>query len=540
MVSLAAVVLTAVAYFGVQVHHATRQRLLSGLAHRPAPSSGNGHNFTARGLLRGGRIMLQDNGGASESEIPGGNTSAFEMAYTDFYNRPIPSALVDKWWLYAESHNCSTEPSHYANVDHQLESFRSQQTYTRPGITNEMVESAANAQRTVLWQVKKGELSHVRGDVYFWGSGPWRNELLGPIAALLPDMLIATNLLDEPRALRPANESIERPGRVAFVGGSAAEAIRPSCPNETALYESTVGFFVSPATFDARRGLLPILSRTRVSPCFVDIVSSFYPGEWAPRSEPLTRWEDKVGKLVWRGSNTGCQWTNANDLLWKCERGRLVKLFGQNNKNATLKDVGDEMRAHGLLSDQDKWPSGKWASSRVGDLFDVAMTGYGQCSTPSICSQLESVLGTAKPMPVEGYFDYKYVLHVDGNSYSRRLVSLLRSNSLVFISTAFETWMDGWLQPWVHFVSVSPSLTDLPSKLLWALEHDDEARQIAQTAQGFAASHLRPVDFSCYLAWLLIEYESLFRPRQRPRDPGPSMSQGGILRHLKISRPSRV
>ncbi|CEM35187.1 unnamed protein product [Vitrella brassicaformis CCMP3155] len=276
-----------------------------------------------------------------------------------------------------------------------------------------------------------------------------------------------------------------------------------------------------------------MLSAARVWPCFVDIVSPYYLDEWSPK-DATARWEDKKSMLVWRGSNTGCQWTNADDLLWKCERGRLVKLFGQNNKNALFSDVSKELRSHGLVSDHDKWPEGKWASSRVGDLFDVGLTGYCQCNTPSICSQLEHILGRAKPLPVERYFDYKYVLHVDGNSWSRRLVSLLRSNSLVFISTAFETWMDGWLQPWVHFVPVSPSLGDLPAKLVWALEHDDEARQIAQTAQSFAASHLRPVDYHCYLAWLLIEYESLFRPRQRLRDPGSSTSEGGILRHLII------
>ncbi|CEM27774.1 unnamed protein product [Vitrella brassicaformis CCMP3155] len=441
------------------------------------------------GLLRAGRLRQAHKGHEFiRMEMLEGHTAVtpaeeFESAYVSFYSRPIPSALVDKWRPYAEAQNCSTEPSHYANADHQLETFRNLQTFAKPGIFKSMIENAAKAPRTVLWQVKEGKLAHVRGDIPFWGSGTWRKELLGPIAEVLPDMLLTTNLLDEPRVLRPANESIGQPDRMRFRGRSAAETIRPSCLNQTAAYQSIVGFFVSPVTFDARRGFLPIFSRTRVPHCFVDIVSAFYPSEWTPGDAPLPRWEDKTEKLVWRGSNTGCQWTNADELLWKCERGRLVKLFGQNNKAATLKDVGDAMRSHGLLSDQDQWPSGEWASSRVGDIFDVGMTGYGQCNTPSICSQLEGILGRAKPIPFMRHFDYKYVLHVDGNSYSRRLVGLLRSNSLVFLSTAFETWMDGWLQPWVHFIPVSPSLADLPAKLIWALEHDGDARRIAENAQ---------------------------------------------------------
>ncbi|CEL92630.1 unnamed protein product [Vitrella brassicaformis CCMP3155] len=431
-----------------------------------------------------------------------GSSSDFETVYEAFYNRAIPPALVDKWRPYAEAQNCSTEPSHYASVDDGQERLKDHEGCTLAGEGREAVPCER--------------------EPWYWTVDVWRKELLAPIAQVLPDMMLVTNLLDEPRVLRPANGSTEGPDRISFQGRSAADTTRPSCPNQTEEYESTVGFFVSPASFDVRRGLLPMLSRTRVSPCFVDIVSPFYTKEWRPKADaPLPRWEDKTAKLVWRGSNTGCLWTNADDLLWKCERGRLVRLSGQRNNETLLSEVGNELRSHGFLSENDdEWPSGKWASSRVGDLFDVGMTGFGQCKGGSKggrkkpCRQLEDLFGKADKLPIERFFDYKYVLHVDGNSYSKRLVSLLRSNSLVFLQTAFETWMDGWLQPWVHFVPVSPSLADLPAKLVWALEHDDEARQIAENAQRFAADYLRPVDFSSYLAWLLIEYESLFRPRQ--------------------------
>ncbi|KAJ7887191.1 hypothetical protein B0H13DRAFT_2342472 [Mycena leptocephala] len=64
--------------------------------------------------------------------------------------------------------------------------------------------------------------------------------------------------------------------------------------------------------------------------------------------------------------------------------------------------------------------------------------------------------------PLEEVYKYKYALDLDGNSFSQRYFSLLRSGSLVF--------------KYVHYIPVLPDLSDLERKIMWAIENDDEAR----------------------------------------------------------------
>ncbi|KOB72257.1 KDEL motif-containing protein 1, partial [Operophtera brumata] len=55
---------------------------------------------------------------------------------------------------------------------------------------------------------------------------------------------------------------------------------------------------------------------------------------------------------------------------------------------------------------------------------------------------------------------------------------------------------------WKHFVPVKRDLSDLVEKVQWALEHDDEAREIAKNAQNFANEQLLPDHIICYHALL--------------------------------------
>ena len=51
--------------------------------------------------------------------------------------------------------------------------------------------------------------------------------------------------------------------------------------------------------------------------------------------------------------------------------------------------------------------------------------------------------------------------------------------------------------------------SDLEAKVQWAIEHDEEARKIAQNAQTFANTHLKNSQMYCYASLLALEMARL-------------------------------
>lgn len=58
------------------------------------------------------------------------------------------------------------------------------------------------------------------------------------------------------------------------------------------------------------------------------------------------------------------------------------------------------------------------------------------------------------------------------------------------------------LKPMVHYVPLERNLSNLVEQLEWSINHDDEAKEIAENARQFALSHLMPKDILCYYAVL--------------------------------------
>ncbi|KAJ6625152.1 glycosyl transferase family 90-domain-containing protein [Mycena sp. CBHHK59/15] len=108
--------------------------------------------------------------------------------------------------------------------------------------------------------------------------------------------------------------------------------------------------------------------------------------------------------------------------------------------------------------------------------------------------------------PREEVYKYKYLLDVDGNTFSGRYLGLLRSGSLVFKSTAFEEYFNDWFLPYEHYIPVKPDLSDLLEKVEWAIAHEDEARLIQEAGTQFAQRVLTDAQNDCYFAAVLLEW----------------------------------
>ena len=89
-----------------------------------------------------------------------------------------------------------------------------------------------------------------------------------------------------------------------------------------------------------------------------------------------------------------------------------------------------------------------------------------------------------------------------GESMSGRLADLVaHSGAVVLLQSSSHVYhFSARLKPWVHFVPVAHSLSDIIEKVEWLVQHDDLARQIAQNAENFGKSYLRLEDYFCYAA----------------------------------------
>ena len=124
--------------------------------------------------------------------------------------------------------------------------------------------------------------------------------------------------------------------------------------------------------------------------------------------------------------------------------------------------------------------------------------------------------------PDEAQYRYRFVMDLDGNSYSGRFYSHLRSRSVSLKMTIFREWHDDRLFPWVHFVPVSLSMNELPETMRFLATTDrgkEIAKEIATQGREWWGKLLRPEDFQVYFYRLLLELA-------RVLDEGRSVTEG--------------
>jgi spore maturation protein CgeB len=55
-----------------------------------------------------------------------------------------------------------------------------------------------------------------------------------------------------------------------------------------------------------------------------------------------------------------------------------------------------------------------------------------------------------------------------------------------------DYWFKRYLKPMVHYVPIQYDLSDLAEKITWLVEHDDEAKKIADNAMAFSKLFFSP------------------------------------------------
>jgi len=239
-------------------------------------------------------------------------------------------------------------------------------------------------------------------------------------------------------------------------------------------------------------------------------------------------WRDKEDNIIWRGVTSGGVQTDDN---WqRMHRQRLVQLFnGTHAKETDAKaKILTQKRFEVPQQNTTYEPFDKFKPDQFADQHgDIGFVEAWGC-VPN-CSFYDSVFSWKPQVSLTSQFKSKYLIDVDGHSFSGRWHAFLQSKSLGFKATIFREWHDSRLFAWRHFVPVDNRYDDLYALMtyfvgygkpnmehategedlnpqVYIAPHAKEAQKLAKQGREWANKSLRREDIEVYMFRLLLEY----------------------------------
>lgn len=282
--------------------------------------------------------------------------------------------------------------------------------------------------------------------------------------------------------------------------------------------------------------LLPVFSecKTSVNNDILFPANMYYKSDprYIYNDEQDIDWDDKNDIMPWRGVTSGGTAYAANPEGWQnMQRQRLVSLT-----NSTLLETDEttlpiltllpsHFSPQNTYEPAPHFPPALFASNHT----DIAFTNTLAC-VPN-CAFYHTTYTLAPKIPFAETFRSKYLIDVDGHSFSGRWRAFLLSRSLPIKATIFREWHDSRLRAWRDYVPLSQAYTELYSLLTYFIglaptkaklsedgsteevlqveRHDYEAFRLAQQGRERAGKVLRTADMEVYLYRLLLEYGRL-------------------------------
>lgn len=218
---------------------------------------------------------------------------------------------------------------------------------------------------------------------------------------------------------------------------------------------------------------------------------------WQKRLASKHPWASRSDRAFWRGHD----WSSSNS--W------VELLPSLPDESCILKDDVTQSFSYRRWYAQLSQPGGE-----LEGLLDVGLTG-----APDFVKERYPNQTYVPPVDLPDHGKHKFLLHLDGTSWSNRFLKLLLMGSVVLKQdSVYEEYFYRDLKPWVHYVPFTRdrcSAANLTATIGWLREHDAEARAIAEAGQRFAREQLSRAGASCYWQRILASYASLqaFDPR---------------------------
>jgi hypothetical protein len=262
---------------------------------------------------------------------------------------------------------------------------------------------------------------------------------------------------------------------------------------------STYGFFERPNAFSITHELTPIFSQSKLS-SFQDIL---YPSPWywigkvGYDETHDTTWENKTNSLYWRGSTTGGFSRNGG---WRRQhRQHIVRRLNAPDTAQILTPKSNDPTTHEVTDIERK---------SLAELIDVHFSHIGQCD-PGDCDAQQEFFKVTERVDGQDAWYFRHLLDMDGNAFSGRFYSFLKSRSLTYKMALFREWHAEWLKPWVHYIPLSLRGDEHLDLVKWFGDKEKggkEARRIAERSTQWHDKVLRNVDFEVWFFRLLLEY----------------------------------
>lgn len=163
---------------------------------------------------------------------------------------------------------------------------------------------------------------------------------------------------------------------------------------------------------------------------------------------------------------------------------------------------------------EDKTPTAVWRGVLNGQPpRESAVRRYADSSVHDI-GQVHPATDFPPPkcwLSIARQLAHRYVLSLEGNDVATNLKWIMASNSVVLApKMRFETWfMEGRLEPGVHYVEIRPDLSDLDARIAWCEANPDTVQGIVQNAQGWVRQFRDPRREALIAALVLHKYAEM-------------------------------
>lgn len=225
---------------------------------------------------------------------------------------------------------------------------------------------------------------------------------------------------------------------------------------------------------------LPVVSKTRFSTFATSnkngkhfFKTIIFPLEMSRHYDPIdeyiklhkdgsvTTWNDKKGKLIWRGAVTGVDFElnkSGKSVLSTHLYGgpRIHVVSHYYNHNIDIVDIAFQADSESV----------EWAPIEVWD---------------------EAHLGRDTYTSMKDQLTFKYILMLEGNDVATGLKWQLVSNSVVFMAkpTTVSWLMEDVLVPFVHYVPLKDDYSNIIEMVHWARNNDEKCKWISAQATEY-------------------------------------------------------
>ncbi len=141
---------------------------------------------------------------------------------------------------------------------------------------------------------------------------------------------------------------------------------------------------------------------------------------------------------------------------------------------------------------------------------DVAFSQLLTCKgNASYCIKLSREVGVKVGMDECIQQKYKFLLDIDGHSFSRRFPTLGSTNSCILRFGIYSTWYHEFLKPGIHYVYMPHSAERNAKRFQDSIPTDEEARKMA-ARMAVASKKVMTDGAKCYWLRLLFYYADTF------------------------------